>query len=118
MEPRGRRRHRTRGAGKDRLVVGAVPWVAAARTLDIGRERHRAVTHERLPKCPGSEVEAQGHVTLRMLLGDVGGETLGENEAVARSPPARTFGKSPPRSAAEIAVERGLERRPPAVTNE
>ena len=40
MEPRGRRRHRTLGAGEYRLVIGAVPRVAAVRSLYIGRERH------------------------------------------------------------------------------
>jgi hypothetical protein len=72
------------------------------------------VRHE----TPGFEVEAQGQITLGMLLGDITGEILGEDEAVAHPQPARAFGKSPPRPAAEIAIERDLDRRRAAVPDE
>ena len=45
-----------------------------------------------------------------MFFGDLGGEIRGEDEAVARAQPARTLGEGAPRAAAEIAVERNLDR--------
>ena len=53
-----------------------------------------------------------------MLFGDIGGEILGEDETVARAQPARTPGKGAPRAAAEIAVERDLDRCRAAAPNE
>ena len=117
MEPRRRRCHSTLGAGKDRLVVGAVPWVAAPRALDIGRQRHRAVTRKRLTKRPGFEVETQGHVALGMFLGNGGGEVVAKDDAVADAQPACTPGESAPGSA-EIAVQGHLDRGSPAAPNE
>src|SRR6516162_2346097 len=104
METRGRRRYRTLGAGKDRLIIGMVARIAAARALDIGRQRHRTVAGERLTERLSLKAELQGHVALRMLLGDIGGEILPEGYSVADPQPARALGKGAPHTAAEIAV--------------
>src|SRR6266478_6623569 len=53
-----------------------------------------------------------------MFLGDRSGNVVGKDDPVARSQPARAFGKSPPRPATEIAVEGDLDRRRAAVPNE
>src|SRR6516162_11548010 len=87
MEARCRRRYCSLGAGEDCLVIGAVARVAAARALDIGRQRHRAVASQRLAKCLASEVEAQGYVALGMLFDDIGEEIPGEDDAVAHPQP-------------------------------
>ena len=79
----GRRRHGALGAGEDRLIIGAVARIAAARPLDVGRQRHRAVAGERLAESRRFEIEAQSHVALGVLLGDIGGEVFGEDDAVA-----------------------------------
>jgi len=59
MQTCGRRRHRSLGAGKDRLIVSAVTRVAAAWALDIGRQRHRAVAGERVVKRFPLKLEPQ-----------------------------------------------------------
>ena len=43
MQRRGRRRDRARPAREQRLIVVAIARVAAARPLDVGRQRHRAI---------------------------------------------------------------------------
>ncbi len=91
----GRRRHGALDAGEDRLIIGPVARVAAMPALDVGRQRHRAVAGECRAERPGLEVEAQGHVALGMLLGDIGSEIRRELEVVARPQPARAFGKAP-----------------------
>ena len=106
------------GAGKDRLVIPPVARVAAARPLDIGRQRHRAVMGQRLAQQPGFEVELQDHVAFGMFLGDHGGKSLGEDDTVAGSQPARSLCKGAPHTAAEIAVECHLDRCRPATPDE
>ena len=113
METRSRRRDRTLGAGKHRLVIGAVARITAGRTFDIGRQRHRAVAGERLAECLSFELEVQGCVTLRMLLGDIGGEILREDDPVTDPQPARAFGKGTPHAICEIAMQ-GQFNRPGA----
>src|SRR6266446_10243467 len=53
-----------------------------------------------------------------MFLGDRSGEVVGKDDAVADAQPARTPGKSAPGSAAEIAVQRHLDRSLATVPNE
>src|SRR6516225_7541008 len=82
METRCWSRHRTLGVGEDRLIIGAVARIATARALDIGRQRQRDVPRSRITECPYFEVKAQRPVAVGMLLGDLSGEILGEDEGV------------------------------------
>ena len=96
MKSGGRRRNGTLGAGEDRLIIPAVARIAAAWPLDVGRQRHRAVAGERLPKSGSIELEPQGHVTLGVFLADHGEKVFGENEAVACPQAPRALRKSAP----------------------
>ena len=110
MQTGGWRGDRALGAGEDGLIVGPVARIAATGTLDVGRQRHRAVTGERGAECRGFEVELEGHVALGMLFGDGRGEILGQSEAIAHMQPASAFGEGAPRPAALIPVQGDLDR--------
>jgi hypothetical protein len=92
----GGRRNGPLGASEDRLIILAVARITAARSPDVGRQRHRAVASERLPKSGRIELEPQGYVTLRVLLADDAEKVFGENEAVAGPQTPRTLCKSAP----------------------
>ena len=107
-----RRGHAHLGPGKHRLIIGTVARIAAARTLDVRRQRHRTVACQRLAECLPFKIEAQSHVALGVLLGDKRGEVPHEEDDVVADPePSRALGKRAPGTAAEIAMERDLDRR-------
>ena len=110
MQTRRRRGDRALDPGKDRLIIATVARVAAARALDVGRQRHGAMAGQRRPESVAVEVEVQGHVALGMLLGDGRGEILGESEAIADMQSASAFGESAPRPAALISAEGDIDR--------
>ena len=60
MQARGRRRDGALVTGKDRLIVAVVSRVAAARTLDVGREGHCAVPSESFSEGASFDVETEG----------------------------------------------------------
>ena len=110
MQTCRRRGDRALDPGEDRLIIAPVARVAAARALDVGRQRHRAMTGERRAERVAVEVEVQGHVALGMLLRDGRGEILGESEAIADMQPASAFGEGAPRPAALISVKGDIDR--------
>src|SRR6516225_9594847 len=85
MKSCGRRRDGPFVTGEDRLIIAAVSRLAAARTLDVGGEGHRAVPSERFPEGATFKIEAEGDVALGVFLGDGRGEPLGKDETVVHS---------------------------------
>ena len=111
MQPGGRRGNSALGAGEHRLIIGPVARVAAAGALDVGRQRHHAMTRQRLAERRPLQIEAQGHVALGMLVRHPRREILGEVETVAGMQPAGALGKGAPRAAAFVMMQGYLDSR-------
>ena len=100
VEARGGRRHRPGARRVDGLVVAAVAGVGRALAQDIGRQRHLAVTGQRLLQGAGAEREAEPHLAALALVDDLRREIGAEADLVARPQPPRRpcQGAPPPRS--------------------
>ena len=95
-------------AGEDGLVVGAVARVAAARALDIGRQRHAAVSARAPPSARRRrDRSASAMSPSGVLLRDLGGEVVAEGDPVAGlaaawPPWRRRASRPPPRSRCSV----------------